>query len=62
MKIKRAAINLTVYVDLDPVPGAFNTVESWEGFLKSLLEQSATNYDVRATINDSFIACEREVE
>jgi hypothetical protein len=48
--MERTRIKLEVYLDLDPVPGAFHTKESAQHHVKTLLNGAIPHYNPRVLI------------
>lgn len=48
--MERTRIKLTVYVDLDPVPGTFHTKESAQNAVRNILNGSIPHYNPLVSI------------
>ena len=51
-KPKRCKFNITVEIDLDPIPGTYHQSEDWLGFFKELNETIAPHYNPEVTIEE----------
>lgn len=53
--MERTRIKLAVFVDLDPVPGAFNTSEDVQSRIQNMLDHSIPHYNPKIDIESADI-------